>query len=93
MECLVTHPSDIRTVLDYVIIALKGGGRIIAADAPVQGCNFNELQKRMHYDIIWSYYASENIKIEAVDLRGKKLQRINLAFLNRWIINFAMALL
>ncbi|MBW2058239.1 MAG: DUF362 domain-containing protein [Deltaproteobacteria bacterium] len=43
IECLVTHPSLIRAVLDYVVIALKGKGRITVGDAPVQSADFGSL--------------------------------------------------
>jgi len=37
---VVTHPSVLRAVVDYVFIALKGRGRITIADAPMAQCNF-----------------------------------------------------
>lgn len=70
MDCLVTHPSIIRAVLDYVYIALGNEGEIFIADAPIQLCNFEELHKKMHYNFIWEFYRRKNIKINVVDLRG-----------------------
>src|SRR5688572_2684259 len=34
-DCVVTHGSVIRAVIDYVLIALKGEGTITIADAPM----------------------------------------------------------
>ena len=68
-DCLVTHPSVVRVVLDYVVLALKGKGRIILADAPVQSCDFCVLVKELHYDRIVDYYASQGITVELMDLR------------------------
>ena len=45
IDCLTTHPSIIRVVMDYVLIALHGSGRIILGDAPVQTCDFEQLMK------------------------------------------------
>lgn len=69
IDCLVTHPSIVRTVLDYVVLALKGSGNIILADAPVQGCDFELLVKELHYDKIVAYYQKQNIQITLLDLR------------------------
>lgn len=40
---VITHPSVIRAITDYVWIALEGKGKIIIADAPQYNCNFAEL--------------------------------------------------
>ncbi|OAA86973.1 DUF362 domain-containing protein [Clostridium ljungdahlii] len=69
MECMVTHPSVIRCVIDYVLIALKGTGKIIVADAPIQKCHFEELQQQMHYAELWEYYHEKGIDISVIDLR------------------------
>ncbi len=68
-DCLVTHPSIVRAVVDYVILALRGKGRIILADAPVQSCDFDVLVKELHYDSLLDHYRSQNVAIELVDLR------------------------
>lgn len=71
MECMVTHPSITRAVIDYVLIALNGTGKITVADAPVQGCDFDILQTSMHYNELWEYYEKQNIHIEVLDMRGR----------------------
>jgi uncharacterized protein (DUF362 family) len=38
LACLVTTPSVIRAILDYVVLALGETGKIIVGDAPMQGC-------------------------------------------------------
>ncbi len=72
MECLVTHPSFIRVMIDYVVIALKavGGGRIILGDAPMAQCHFDELIKKVHYDTLIEFYQEQGINLEIKDLRG-----------------------
>ena len=45
-ESLITHTSLIRAVIDYLILALDQEGTIEIADAPLQGCDFNELLRR-----------------------------------------------
>lgn len=73
MECLVTHPSVIRCILDYVIIALGRTGKIIVADAPVQGCDFERLKKSWGYDKIEKFYRDKGIFISIDDLRDSKV--------------------
>ena len=72
MACLITHPSIVRCIFDYVYIALKGKGHIIIADAPVQGCNFDELLKNSGYGELFKYLKTketEHLKISIADLR------------------------
>lgn len=68
-ECLITHPSIIRCITDYVIIALNGTGRIIIADAPVQGCDFHKLLDKSGLYRLEEFYKSEGIDIRIEDLR------------------------
>lgn len=72
LECLVTHPSVIRCVLDYIMIALQGKGKIIIGDAPVQECIFERLLDVGGYRRIEKFYsqaADIPYKIEFVDFR------------------------
>lgn len=68
-DCLTTHTSVIRPVIDYVIKALNGTGKIILADAPVQNCDFDNLVKSKKLDHLVEYYKSKNIIVELFDLR------------------------
>jgi uncharacterized protein (DUF362 family) len=43
---VITHPSLVRTVLDYVALALKGKGEITVGDAPLQSTDFEEVLKK-----------------------------------------------
>ncbi len=70
MDCVVTHPSVIRAVLDYVLIALKGTGRVIVGDAPIQICHFEALHQSMGYDRLWAYYHEKGLSLEIMDFRG-----------------------
>jgi uncharacterized protein (DUF362 family) len=40
---VITHGSIIRAVMDYVLISLKGKGKIIIADAPVVSASFEKI--------------------------------------------------
>jgi uncharacterized protein (DUF362 family) len=67
---IITHPSVIRAVVDYVYIALAGEGRIIIADAPQMDCNFNELLEKTKIESSKELYEKElGFNIELYDLR------------------------
>jgi len=44
-DCLITHGSVIRAVLDYVCRALEGDGCVIIADCPIQDTDWDALLK------------------------------------------------
>jgi uncharacterized protein (DUF362 family) len=46
LDSVIVHASVIRAVLDYVWIALKGDGRIVIADTPVESADFAEACRR-----------------------------------------------
>ena len=68
---IITHPSVVRVVIDYVYIALGGEGRIIIADAPQMDCNFSELLNMTKLESIRELYKNElDFNIEIYDLRS-----------------------
>ena len=71
-ECLYTHPSVVAAVTDYVVIALKGTGKIIIADAPVQSCDFDILTRQSGYAELTAYYQKKGINISLLDLRNSR---------------------
>lgn len=70
IDCLVTHASVIRCVIDYVNIALDGSGKIVVGDSPMPDCNLKELFINAHYNELFQSCRDRNIEIEVVDLRG-----------------------
>lgn len=72
-EALTTHGSIIRAIVDYTIIALKGKGKIIIGDAPLQQCNFNHLVQYNGLKSIVKFYQSKGIDITLIDFRTEKL--------------------
>lgn len=77
VDCLYTNPSLVRVVVDYVIIALKGTGRIVIADVPVQSCDFDKFFRESGYEEIINFYKGNNVDIEFYDLRGEIAEIIN----------------
>lgn len=83
LDCLVTHPSVVRAVFDYVVIALKGRGRICIADAPMQSCDLNRLFAVSGYNPLWEYMKKQmassgyDIILNIQDLRNFYVQSVN----------------
>ena len=75
LDCLVTHPSVIRAVLDYVLIALKGSGKVIIGDAPVQSCDFEKLLEDGGYRGLEHYYGEQGIPVSFLDFRHTVTRR------------------
>lgn len=67
---LITHGSLIRVVIDYAYIALKGKGRIIIADGPMDDADFNKIVSLAGlYEIREFYKDKVNFDLEICDLR------------------------
>lgn len=71
-DCLYTHPSVVAAVIDYVVVALKGKGTVMLADAPMQSCNFDALVGQSGLSELVSWYRSRGVDIELKDMRGLK---------------------
>ena len=75
IDCVITHPSVIRAVCDYVYIALKGKGQLVIADAPQANCDFDNLLNFSNLLSISSFYKQEaEIDLPVFDLRQLKLK-------------------
>jgi len=77
-DCLITHGSVIRAVLDYVYIAIKGEGRIVIADAPQNDADFAAIRRMAGLDRIQQFYREHaNFGIEVIDLRPERAKKID----------------
>lgn len=54
-DCLLTHTSVLRPLIDYAALAMNYAGTIIIADAPLQNCDFAKLRKVSQIDELISY--------------------------------------
>ena len=73
VDCLVTHPSIVRAVIDYVLIALDGKGKVIIGDAPLPGCDLDTLFDEIGYKNLRQYYEDANENVEFVDFRDMNI--------------------
>lgn len=74
VDCLVTHGSLIRAVVDYVCLALRGCGRIVIGDAPLQMADFEKIKVRTGLDeIAESARRRYGVHVEIADFRCVKM--------------------
>jgi len=69
-EQVITHPSIIRAVLDYVFIALEGKGKVTIADGPQTDSDFDEIVRRTGLDKIIDYFQDKGLDDEIVRRTG-----------------------
>jgi uncharacterized protein (DUF362 family) len=67
LDCTVTHPSIIRCIIDYCVIA--GAALIEIGDAPIQNCNFKELMDLYGYNLMFGFIREKGINIRITDFR------------------------
>lgn len=68
-DCLITHASVLRPIVDYVWIALQGKGQIIVADSPHGNADFAAIRRAARLDDLEAFYAQQQIPFEIRDLR------------------------
>jgi len=75
-DCLITHGSVIRAVLDYALIALDGRGRLIVADAPQNDADFDAIRRIVGLHQIRALYRREcGFELEIYDLRPEAVRK------------------
>jgi uncharacterized protein (DUF362 family) len=67
---VVTHSSVVRAVLDYVVIALKGRGEVLIADAPQFDADWEVLMSRSRLELMAKEITERaSVPINVIDLR------------------------
>ncbi len=70
LNALVTHPSIVRAVLDFVYIALGREGTVVVGDAPLQSCDIDLLWETQDWLTIPRFYeAHSNLNVVLEDWR------------------------
>ena len=70
LYALITHPSVLRAIADYCLIALRGKGKIIVADAPQYDGNWAELLEKTKLNEVADFFKNNSsIEFETRDLR------------------------
>lgn len=73
---VITHGSVIRAIADYALIALKGKGSLIIADAPQCDAGpFENLLSLTGLDKVQEFYSQNGLKIKCYDLRVERVKQ------------------
>lgn len=76
-EQVITHPSIIRAVLDYVFIALKGKGKVTIADGPQTDSDFGEILRLTRLNEVVNFFRDKGLEISLLDLRRHRWLKRN----------------
>jgi uncharacterized protein (DUF362 family) len=69
LNVLITHTAVLRSIIDYVFLAVGSAGKIIIADAPLQGTRWDLLLERAQMPELLSFFAQKKVPLELIDLR------------------------
>lgn len=69
---VVTHPSVVRAVADYVWLALGGKGRMVVADAPQTDSSFAAIERHLQLRELEAFYRSRGVDFTILDLRREE---------------------
>ncbi|RJQ41236.1 MAG: DUF362 domain-containing protein [Dehalococcoidia bacterium] len=87
-NCIVTHASVIRPVIDYCLIALKGQGSLTVADAPQSDSDFETIKDFTKIqDVIDFINYHSSLKVSLIDLREEYAESKNGVVLRRLKMN------
>lgn len=67
LDCLVTHPSVIEAVLEYVALTLPS--EVTIGDAPVQGCDFQALMDACGIEALAGRFRARGLAVRIADFR------------------------
>jgi len=72
----ITHPSVVRALIDYSLLAVGPSGQVVIADTPLEDCDFQELLRSSGYGEMTRALQGRGLNIEIRDLRS--YQSLNL---------------
>ncbi|MFQ5701222.1 MAG: DUF362 domain-containing protein [Acidobacteriota bacterium] len=76
LDALVTHGSVVRAVLDYVVIALRGEGRITVGDSPLQYADFAATLSASGLErVVEEVRRYATVPIDLVDFRKERSEK------------------
>jgi uncharacterized protein (DUF362 family) len=72
-DCITTHGSVLRPLLDYLLLASDPTPQIIVADIPLQSANIEQIWAETGVDVLRDYYKSRCLPVYFKDLRREKI--------------------
>jgi uncharacterized protein (DUF362 family) len=72
-DCVVTHSSVLRAVIDYALKAVGSKGTVTVADAPLKDADFEEIVRRCQLTDVLSFCQKQGYDIDLLDMRYLKV--------------------
>jgi uncharacterized protein (DUF362 family) len=69
---LVTHPSVVRPILDYILLAKGSLNDVVVVDSPEANCILEKALHRLGWDILVNHYEALGYKLTTCDLRTEQ---------------------
>jgi uncharacterized protein (DUF362 family) len=83
-ESLITHGSILRAVLDYVLIALRGQGKLTVGDSPLQYADFPTCLRLSGAEaVLQAVRERTRFDVRAVDFRKERSEKHNGIIISR----------
>ncbi len=67
MDCMITHPSVLRAVLEYVFLARPA--QVVLGDAPLQGCDFERMLDHGNVRAVVAEFQARGLPLTVKDFR------------------------
>jgi uncharacterized protein (DUF362 family) len=71
-NCVTTHGSILRPVLDYLLLAFGPSAQIAVADVPLQSANIDLIWQETGVAALQDYYKRRGLAVSFLDLRREK---------------------
>lgn len=76
---IITHPSVIRVVLDYILIASEGDAEVNIVDSPMIDCDFDEILRLISSERMKMVYSGHiRFRVSFVDIRKDRTDSRNI---------------
>lgn len=63
------HGSVLRSLVDYILLAIGPKGKVFIGNAPLQSCNWNSVLSDTYADQVIKFYRDRGFPVEPADLR------------------------
>lgn len=71
-DCIVTHGSLVRVIVDCVLAALKGSGKVVIVDSPQDDSDFEETTLKNGLAEVVQFYKANGYPVALLDLRDER---------------------
>lgn len=74
MDCMITHPSMLRAVLEYVFLTKPA--QVVLGDAPIQGCDFDRMLEHGNLPAVVAEFQSRGLPLVVKDFRRTVMKQV-----------------